>query len=66
MNEHLSQSTVDPHPLLWLWGVIVGGLAWVDGNILPHFVLWGSAGLVALGYWGRWRKRDRSQDGTNY
>jgi len=70
MNEHLSQVTGgDWHPLVWLWGVGVGLLAWLDSSVLPHFVLWGSAGLVALGYWSKWRgrsKRDRSQDGTNY
>lgn len=68
MNEHLSQVTgADWHPLTWLWGVIVGLIAFLDANVLPHFVLWGSAGLVALGYLQKWRsRRDRSQDGTHY
>lgn len=45
------------HPLVWLWGVVVGILAWLDGNVLPHFVLWGSAGLIGLGYVQKWRGR---------
>lgn len=67
MNEHLSQ-IAEYHPLTWLGGVIVGLIAWLDNSALPHFVLWGSAGLVALGYLSKWRnrKRDRSGDGTNY
>ena len=47
------------HPLAWLLGIAIGILTWLDVYALPHFVLWGSAGLVALGYWQKWRNRKR-------
>ena len=58
MSNRLEQlASGEFHPLTWLLGIVIGILTWLDGHILPHFVLWGSAGLVAIGYWQKWRNR---------
>lgn len=63
MNDPLSPVTANNHLLLdsliCAWGIIAGLFAWLDGFALPHFILWGSALLLAWRFYVAWRDRGR-------
>ena len=30
--------------------IIIGAMAWVEGTIIPHFMIWGGAGLLVYNW----------------
>lgn len=58
------------------WCGSIGLLKWLDAVVIPEFILWGTAIIVALTliswayralqWLGSFAKRNRSDDGTHY